>query len=59
MLIVCLGFTTGSAILTYCYVFQRISYTELANKVGYEGELNLQDTSPAKDILFSPKSSVT
>ena len=38
MLIICLAFTLVSATITYFYIFKRISYLELAEKVGFVSE---------------------
>ena len=36
MLLICLAFTTCSAIITFFYRFEKISYVELARKIGFE-----------------------
>ena len=38
MLIICLAFTLVAAIITYFYTFKKISYLELAEKVGFISE---------------------
>ena len=38
MLIICLAFTLVAAIITYFYIFKKISYLELAEKVGFISE---------------------
>lgn len=61
MMLICLGFTLGSAILTYFYEFYKINYLELARKIGYNcDELNgekydgVGGVKGAGDILESP-----
>ena len=55
MLLVCLGFTAVSAIITFFYRFEKISYSELARQVGYEGE-KIEGLATGAKILDSSKS---
>ena len=49
MLLICTGFTAVSAIITFFYSFYKISYAELAQKVGWTIDQMEKDYEKGRD----------
>ena len=50
MLLVCIGFTLNAAIITFFYDFHKISYVEMAAKLGFP--VSLDDQTALKGELI-------
>ena len=58
MLLICTGFTLVSAVITFFYQFYKISYLDLARKVGYHREsVHFSEKNTNANILDSPLAS--